>query len=966
MSVRDIIQSAASSSSASNPASTTSNVNAVFKTYLYTGNGSTQTITTGIDLAGNGGLVWVKARGVITDHVLIDTVRGGTKMITSDAANLTITSVDAISSFNSTGYSFGIAGGGYSMNTSSVSYVSWIFRNAAKFFDVVTYMGDGTTNRTVAHNLGVTPGCIIVKSLTTTDTWSAWHNSYTGAGLYPAMSTVYPGDTAQFSTSQSSTTINLAASNLTNLSGQVYVAYVFAHDTAADSMIKCGSYTGNGSTTGPIVSLGWEPQYLMIKNVTGIGSWQIVDNMRGLAADGNNAVLNADTTAAEFTGTFVASTSTGFQLKTAAAGFNSSGATYIYIAIRAPTASASLYGNPFFSTYLYTGNGTSQTITNGIDLAGNGGIVWLKCRNAASQGIICRPSYRLYTSVTNGEEYSTNVTAFNSDGFSVGSDVQGNILDNTYVSWTFRKAAKFFDIVTYTGDGTSVKTLSHSLGIIPGMTIIKRTNAAGPWIVSHNSYGNWGFTAGYDLLLNSSSWTSWWNGPTFVAPTATQFTVGTSANEPGDSANESGATYVAYVFAHDTAADSMIKCGKYTGNGSATGPIVSLGWEPEFLLIKNATGVGSWQIIDNMRGMTADGNNAQLNPDTTAAEFTGTNVAVTSTGFQLISALSGTNASGATYIYMAIRRPTNLPTSGTQVYKAIARAGTASAATVTGVGFSPDMVISKDRTIAYNTAFFDRLRGATKLLVPSLTSAEAIESVSLIGFDVTDGVRLGVDYSQSTINYSGNYINHFFKRAPGFFDIVCWTGTGSSQAVNHSLGVIPELLIYRSRTVVTYWGVVAIASTGYGGLKLDIANGQNFAFDNTDAAVGLTSTTFNPVYSFGNTSTPSVAYLFATLAGISKVGSYTGNGSTQTINCGFAAGARFILIKRIDASGDWYVWDTVRGIVGGNDPHLSLNNAEEVTTDDSIDPDNSGFIVNQLAATNINVTSATYIFLTIA
>jgi hypothetical protein len=110
-----------------------------------------------------------------------------------------------------------------------------------------------------------------------------------------------------------------------------------------------------------------------------------------------------------------------------------------------------------------------------------------------------------------------------------------------------------------------------------------------------------------------------------------------------------------------------------------------------------------------------------------------------------------------------------------------------------------------------------------------------------------------------------------------------------------------------------------------------------------------------------------IAYLFATLAGVSKVGSYTGNGTSQTIDCGFTSGARFILVKRTDSTGDWYVWDTERGIVAGNDPHLSLNTtAAEVTSDDSIDPDNSGFIVNQVGATNINVSSASYIFYAIA
>jgi hypothetical protein len=97
------------------------------------------------------------------------------------------------------------------------------------------------------------------------------------------------------------------------------------------------------------------------------------------------------------------------------------------------------------------------------------------------------------------------------------------------------------------------------------------------------------------------------------------------------------------------------------------------------------------------------------------------------------------------------------------------------------------------------------------------------------------------------------------------------------------------------------------------------------------------------------------------------VGSYTGTGTTQVINCGFTAGSRFVLIKATSTTGNWYVWDSARGIVAGNDPHLSLNTtAAEVTTDDSVDTDSTGFVVNQVAATNINVSSATYVFLAVA
>ena len=112
---------------------------------------------------------------------------------------------------------------------------------------------------------------------------------------------------------------------------------------------------------------------------------------------------------------------------------------------------------------------------------------------------------------------------------------------------------------------------------------------------------------------------------------------------------------------------------------------------------------------------------------------------------------------------------------------------------------------------------------------------------------------------------------------------------------------------------------------------------------------------------------PYVAYLFASHPGISKVGTYTGNGTSQTINCGFSTGARFVLVKRTDSTGDWYVWDTARGINSGNDPHLSLKGtAAEVATDDSVDVDSSGFVVNQVAATNINVNGGTYLFFAVS
>jgi hypothetical protein len=116
-----------------------------------------------------------------------------------------------------------------------------------------------------------------------------------------------------------------------------------------------------------------------------------------------------------------------------------------------------------------------------------------------------------------------------------------------------------------------------------------------------------------------------------------------------------------------------------------------------------------------------------------------------------------------------------------------------------------------------------------------------------------------------------------------------------------------------------------------------------------------------------NSGSTYVAYLFATCSGVSKVGSYTGTATTQVINCGFAAGARFVMIKRTDSTGDWYVWDSARGIIAGNDPYVLMNtNAVEVTSTDYVDTAASGFELSSTAPAAINASGGTFIFLAIA
>jgi hypothetical protein len=232
-----------------------------------------------------------------------------------------------------------------------------------------------------------------------------------------------------------------------------------------------------------------------------------------------------------------------------------------------------------------------------------------------------------------------------------------------------------------------------------------------------------------------------------------------------------------------------------------------------------------------------------------------------------------------------------------------------------------------------------------------------------------DGVEVGAGSTGagSTTNFSSNtYINYFLRRAPGFFDEVCYRGVSAVQTVSHNLGVVPELVIIKRRDTAADWQVYSagIANTEYLVLNTTAAKATGTTRWNstTPTATGFTLGSDATVNINGGNF---VAYLFASCSGVSKVGTYTGNGSSQTINCGFSGGARFVMIKRTDITGDWWVWDTTRGINTGTDPRMALNSTAADTSTDDIDSDSTGFIVNQSFA-NVNVTSATYIYLAIA
>jgi hypothetical protein len=301
------------------------------------------------------------------------------------------------------------------------------------------------------------------------------------------------------------------------------------------------------------------------------------------------------------------------------------------------------------------------------------------------------------------------------------------------------------------------------------------------------------------------------------------------------------------------------------------------------------------------------------------------------------------------------------------------RTGTGAAASVTGVGFTPDLLWSKSRNTGGAIGLHDRLRGPAQELLSNSTAVEYNDPSSVVSINM-DGYSFGTDASGSgTVNVSGsNFIYWNFRRAPGFFDEVCYTGTGSARTVAHNLGVAPELMIVKTRSAASSWFVFSgfTVSNSHRAYLEDTSAGGIVAYGSANFLTSSPTATSLPLGSAVGVNASSatfVAYLFATVAGVSKVGSYTGTGTTLQINCGFTAGARFVLIKRTDSTGDWYVWDSARGIVAGNDPYLLLNSsAAEVTSTDYVDTFASGFEISSTAPAAINASGGSFLFLAIA
>jgi len=309
-----------------------------FTPYIYTGDASgTSRVFTGVGFAPN--LVWTKVRGAAFSHALFDTVRGVDKYLGSDGALAEINQPGGgyLSAFGSDGYTFsdGASGSNFRANyNADATYVSWNWvEGATPGFDIVTYTGNATA-RTIAHNLGVVPEMLLIKNRDQADKWAVYHAGNTSAPATDYLVLNERDATADLNTAwndtvPTSSVFTVGTASFVNADSEDFVAYVFA---PVEGFSTYGSYTGNGSTNGPMVNVGFQPAFLLIKS-TADNKWIMKDTKRS-PFNASSLSLVANNNEAELTGdSLIDINSNGFKLRTTGSGVNADGVTFVFWAI---------------------------------------------------------------------------------------------------------------------------------------------------------------------------------------------------------------------------------------------------------------------------------------------------------------------------------------------------------------------------------------------------------------------------------------------------------------------------------------------------------------------------------------------------------------------------------------------------------------------------------------------------------
>ena len=312
-----------------------------FNTKLYTGNGSTQSIT-GVGFQPD--WVWIKNRPDVRDHQIYDSIRGVTKVIGSDRTSAEATVSNGLTAFGSDGFTVGADS---NVNDNGDSHVSWnwlgangtasntdgsttstVSANTTSGFSIVQWTGT-SGNTTIGHGLGTVPAMVIAKNLGGSTNWVVYHKNLT-SGYYLKINLTNAQDNANsyFTADPTNSILSLTGSTAFNSSGNGMIAYCFADKQGYS---KFGSYTGNGNADGTFVYLGFKPAWVMVKRTDSASAWQINDTKRDPYNKTTHTLFPHLADAESATGWFVDYVSNGFKIRDTGSAVNASGGSYIYM-----------------------------------------------------------------------------------------------------------------------------------------------------------------------------------------------------------------------------------------------------------------------------------------------------------------------------------------------------------------------------------------------------------------------------------------------------------------------------------------------------------------------------------------------------------------------------------------------------------------------------------------------------------
>ncbi|QBP06151.1 hypothetical protein [Synechococcus phage S-B68] len=763
-------------------------------------------------------------------------------------------------------------------------------------------------------------------------------------------------------------------------------------------------YRGTAATQS-ITGVGFEPDLVWAKVRSTTGNHSLYDSVRG-----TQERLSSSTTSTEatFTNSLTSFDSDGFSLGSNTDGdVNASTLNYVAWCFNAGDNSDKTYAVTVVADsgnkYRFDGFGTSAVT---LDLA-EGSTYRFDQSDSSNSGHPLRFSTTSDGTHGAGSEYTTGVTTVGTPGTegayteitvaasaptlyyycSVHSGMGGQANTNTtqgasnfdgsITSTVKASDDNGFSVVSYTGNLTSGQSIGHGLSKAPTFMIIKqRSGNANDWAVYHKD-----LPANNFLKLNTTG--SQISDSTVFpsAPSDSVFYV----NE-GNNVNNAHPT-IAYCFA-DT--PGQVKTGSYVGNGSTDGPYIECGFKPAMIMFRRPSS-GSWNMVDSTRNST-NPTNERLEAQDPAAEQSGSayNVDLLSTGFKLRTTDVQWNGSGDTIIYIAFAENFTEGThTGTDKFNTVTYTGSAGGAgqtqSITGVGFSPDLVWIKRRENANSHVLTDTVRGAAKFLHTNATNAEVttntdgnLSSFDSDGFTCTYGSSVGsltcqnggtyvawcfnAGTGSATTNTDGSIQSAVKADADGAFSIVTYTGTGSNASFGHGLGAVPSMCIIKQRNTAQSWWVWHKAlgnNVGANNSMLEL-NGTAGTYAADDVFRGFTSSVVNIGSDSGsNTSGGTyVAYCFADTPGFVKTGSYVGTGSTTRrpfVECGFRPA---MVIVKVTAAGGWVMYDDVRGYYNA----ISPNAAGLEYSGDYIEFTDTGFYADSTNNT-ANASGLNYVFI---